>query len=77
MLPQSKKITFAITKDKTNLISGVPYHHRPLSCYINALVESGFAIDGLEEAWPTPAVQAMYEQEWENPRYCVFTCKKL
>jgi 2-polyprenyl-3-methyl-5-hydroxy-6-metoxy-1,4-benzoquinol methylase len=74
---QTKDISFSITKDKTNLITGVPYHHRPLSCYINALVRSGFAIDELEETWPTTAVQSMYGQEWENPRYCVFTCKKL
>jgi 2-polyprenyl-3-methyl-5-hydroxy-6-metoxy-1,4-benzoquinol methylase len=72
-----QEIAFTITKDQENQISGVPYHHRPLSIYVNTLVAAGFAIDGFEETWPSAEIQALYGKEWENPRYCLFACKKL
>ena len=72
-----KNIFFNITKDKANTISDVPYHHRPLSNYINTLVRTGFAIDGFDEIYPSDEIQEMYGSRWESPRYCIFTCKKL
>lgn len=72
-----QEIAFTITKDQENEISGVPYHHRPLSTYVNTLVSAGFAIDGFEEMCPSAEIQALYGKEWENPRYCLFVCKKL
>ncbi|WP_347990123.1 methyltransferase domain-containing protein [Methylomonas sp. AM2-LC] len=77
MTPMAKNVSFTITKDAENIISGVPYHHRPLSEYINKLVESGFAIDGFDETYPNEEIQEKYGTKWETPRYCVFTCKKL
>lgn len=77
MIPMTKNVSFTITNDSTNLISGVPYHHRPLSEYINSLVKSGFAIDGFDETYPDDEIQKKYGAKWKNPRYCVFTCKKL
>jgi SAM-dependent methyltransferase len=77
MVPMTKDVSFTITKDSKNIISGVPYHHRPLSEYINKLVESGFAIDGFDETYPDDDIQEKYGARWESPRYCVFTCKKL
>ena len=77
MQPQSKDISFAITKDPKNMISGVPYHHRPLSKYINSLVSAGFAIDGFDEVFPEQEIQAMYGEPWDNPRYCLFGCRRL
>ncbi|TKF22002.1 class I SAM-dependent methyltransferase [Vibrio kanaloae] len=77
MTPMTKNVSFTITKDSQNMISGVPYHHRPLSEYFNKLVESGFAIDGFDETYPEDDIQAKYGTKWESPRYCVFTCKKL
>jgi len=77
MVAATKNVTFTITKDSENAISGVPYHHRPLSTYINELVRSGFAIDGFDETYPDDEIQAMYGAKWDSPRYCVFTCKKL
>ncbi|WP_373388543.1 class I SAM-dependent methyltransferase [Pseudomonas alcaligenes] len=77
MTPASQEVTFTITKDSENPISGVPYHHRPLSTYINTLVEAGFAIDGFDETYPNDEIQKMYGERWKSPRYCVFTCKKL
>lgn len=77
MTPMSKNVSFTITKDSKNTISGVPYHHRPLSEYFNKLVDSGFAIDGFDETYPEDYIQLKYGAKWEFPRYCVFTCKKL
>ena len=77
MTPMTKNVSFTITKDSKNTISGVPYHHRPLSEYINKLVESGFAIDGFDETYPEEDIQIKYGAKWETPRYCVFTCRKL
>jgi 2-polyprenyl-3-methyl-5-hydroxy-6-metoxy-1,4-benzoquinol methylase len=76
MVPMTKNVSFTITKDSQNTISGVPYHHRPLSEYFNELLESGFAIDGFDETYPDDDIQEKYGAKWETPRYCVFTCKK-
>ncbi len=72
----TKNISFSITKDPDNKINEVPYHHRPLSKYINCLVESGFAIDGFDEIYPNKAIQDKYGAPWENPRYCLFMARK-
>lgn len=77
MTPMIKTVSFTITKDSKNTISGVLYHHRPLSEYINKLVESGFAIDGFDETYPEEDIQLKYGAKWESPRYCLFTCRKL
>jgi 2-polyprenyl-3-methyl-5-hydroxy-6-metoxy-1,4-benzoquinol methylase len=77
MTPMKKNISFTITKDSKNAISGVPYHHRPLSEYFNSLVKSGFAIDGFDETYPDDDIQEKYGARWETPRYCMFICKKL
>jgi hypothetical protein len=77
MTPISKDVSFSISNDKSNEITGVPYHHRPLSAYINTIVESGFAIDGFDEIFPEEQVQRLYPEFWEYPRYCLFSCRKL
>lgn len=77
MVSMEKNVSFTITKDSKNTISGVPYHHRPLSEYFNKLVGSGFSIDGFDETYPDEHIQEKYGAKWETPRYCMFTCKKL
>lgn len=77
MVAMKKNVSFTITKDPKNTISGVPYHHRPLSEYFNSLVKSGFAIDSFDEIYPDDDIQEKYGAGWKTPRYCVFTCKKL
>ncbi|MES9826600.1 MAG: class I SAM-dependent methyltransferase [Candidatus Thiodiazotropha endolucinida] len=77
MTSMSKEISFTITNDTKNIIEGVPYHHRPLSDYINSLVGSGFVVDGFLETYPEDDVQMLYGAMWEFPRYCAFVCKKL
>lgn len=52
MVPMKKNVSFTITKDLKNIISGVPYHHRPLSEYFNKLAEAGFVIDNFDETYP-------------------------
>lgn len=77
MTAMTKNVSFTITKDSENIISGVPYHHRPLSEYINDLVANGFSIDGFDEIYPNDDIQAKYGARWFTPRYCLFTCKKV
>lgn len=76
MISMTKNVSFTITRDSKNAISGVPYHHRPLSEYFNKLVESGFTIDAFDEIYPEENIQLKYGAKWESPRYCVFTCRK-
>ncbi len=76
MKPMVKNVSFNITKDSSNTIAGVPYHHRPLSSYINTLIEAGFALDRFDETYPNEEIQKKYGSLWENPRYCIFFCKK-
>lgn len=75
--PMKKTISFTITKDPTNPITDIPYHHRPLSIYINELLAVGLALDGFDEVYPGPGVEAQYGAPWLVPRYCVFVCRKL
>jgi SAM-dependent methyltransferase len=60
-----------ITKDPTNPIEGVPFYHRPLSRYIEALNKCGFALKSLDEIFPSKEIQAEYGSRWRFPRYCV------
>jgi len=75
--PIAKDIAFTITKDPDNAIFGVPYHHRPLSSYINSAIGAGFLISHFDEIMPTAEVQSKYGEPWKEPRYCIFTCTKL
>lgn len=71
--PMIKNVEFTITKDPSNKISGVPYHHRPLSAYINGAISAGFQMNYLEEIMPSAEIQAKYGTPWKEPRYCVFS----
>ena len=77
MKPTKKNISFKITKDQKNEISGVPYYHRPLSNYINSLVATGFKIESFDEIYPNEEIQMLYGAIWDYPRYCLFSCRKL
>ncbi|HKK44379.1 MAG TPA: hypothetical protein VJ964_02580, partial [Balneolaceae bacterium] len=77
MTSMSKEISFSITNDPNNLICGVPYHHRPLSIYINAIINAGFTMDGFYETYPNMEIQMKYGEPWNTPRYCTFFCKRL
>ena len=76
MTPIKKEISFKITKDAKNIISGVPYHHRPLSDYINSIINAGLIIDSFDEIFPEINTQLLYGSLWITPRYCMFTCRK-
>ena len=76
MSPLTKNISFKITKDELNEISGVPYHHRPLSTYINSITKAGITINSFDEIYPAAEIQKQYGSTWETPRYCMFTCSK-
>lgn len=75
MAPRTEEVSFTITKDSANPICGVPFHHRPLSVYVNTLIQSGFRLTQFEEVFPEDEIQEMYGAKWDSPRYCLFTCQ--
>lgn len=68
---QSKRISFSITLDPSQLIEGVPYHHRPLSKYVSCIADTGLCLTFFEEIYPGAEIQDLYGRPWENPRYLV------
>lgn len=74
--PLSKSVSFFITKDRNREISGVPYHHRPLSFYLNEIISSGLLIRHFDEVFPSKEIQEKYGEIWLSPRYCTFLCEK-
>jgi SAM-dependent methyltransferase len=74
MLPLGVEISFNISLDTENTISGVPYNHRPLSYYLNSIINAGFLIEEFIEVYPEYDIQKLYGTAWEKPRYCLFKC---
>lgn len=72
IIPMKKNITFSVTKDPDRPISGVPYNHRPLSCYFDSLRRHDMLVADFHEIIPEPTVQSLYGANWDTPRYCVF-----
>lgn len=70
-----QEISFSISKDPDNLITNVPYYHRPLSHYINTLSQNSLSLKFLNEIFPSEEIQMLYGALWEEPRYCIFICK--
>jgi SAM-dependent methyltransferase len=68
----TKTVSFAVTKDPNTKISGVPYTHRPLSCYFSVLKKCGLQVIDFVEMFPDPDIQLLYGMAWDFPRYCVF-----
>jgi SAM-dependent methyltransferase len=64
------KIT--ISKDARS-IENVPFHHRPLGRYVEALDKIRMALVRLDEIMPSKSVQALYgkEDHCPFPRFCV------
>jgi hypothetical protein len=69
MRDQEQTIEFAISLDPARKITGVPYHHRPLMRYVNALGDAGLCITRMDEVFPDQKIQALYGGSWEAPRY--------
>lgn len=72
----SKEVSFAITKAPEDMITGVPYYHRPLSRYFESLKRNGFCVTDWDEIFPPADIQRRYGQDWQVPRYCAFHCQK-
>ena len=64
-------ISFNISLDDQNEINSVPYVHRPLSFYINSLIDGGYKLEKITEIFPDIEIQKKYPCLWENPRYCI------
>ncbi|MCW8408912.1 class I SAM-dependent methyltransferase [Legionella sp. PATHC035] len=74
MREEFKNISFTITKDEKNLITNVPYNHRPISTYINTLTKNNLNLKKMKEIYPSQEIQMLYGALWKEPRYCLFVC---
>lgn len=75
MKPRAAHVNFSITLAPDQVIENVPYYHRPLSTYVNTLVDSGFLISRIDEIYPSTEIQELYVEEWQVPRYLVLRAK--
>jgi hypothetical protein len=73
----SADVTFSITLSPDQPIKDIPYHHRPLSTYVNTLAKSGFVVSGIDEIYPPTSIQELYGEPWRVPRYLVFRAKPI
>jgi SAM-dependent methyltransferase len=64
-------VSFSVTLDPSRRIEGVPYHHRPLMDYVNAVGACGMAVTEMQEVFPPRDIQALYGHEWMTPRYVI------
>lgn len=69
MSPTTRTVSFHITRDTERAITGVPYHHRPLTEYFAALSASGFVVSTFDEVIPSDDAIARYGSNWPEPRY--------
>lgn len=69
---QFTNATLTISLDRESKMPGIPFYHRPLSRYIDAIVAAGLEIHRLTEIFPSQEVQKLYPIRWARPRYCVF-----
>jgi len=68
---KSAEVSFSVTLDPHNAISGVPYHHRPLSKYFSHIASAGLCVTHMDEIFPPPETQQLYGSAWRDPRYLV------
>jgi SAM-dependent methyltransferase len=69
-----KTVSFTVTKDPQTRISGIPYHHRPISAYFSEMERQGLCVFDFHELYPSPELEREYGEKWGVPRYCVFHC---
>jgi SAM-dependent methyltransferase len=68
---RTEVVSFSVTLDQSHPISGVPYHHRPISTYVSSLSSAGLCVTSFDEIFPSASVQALYGKPWQSPRYLV------
>ena len=67
-------------RERTWFIGGVHRYHRMLSTILNGLIEAGFAIERIEESWPTEAWLRAHPQDAEElrrPMFLLVRARKL
>ena len=62
------KISFDVARVPTTHV------HRPLSQYINSLIEVGFRIEAVIEPFPPPDTDPEYLRTWHHPRFLAVRC---
>jgi SAM-dependent methyltransferase len=73
------KFTFAtltISKDRSERMTGLPFHHRPLSQYVDAIARLGLRICKFDEIYPSRKIQLLYPAPWKRPHFGVFQAIK-
>jgi 2-polyprenyl-3-methyl-5-hydroxy-6-metoxy-1,4-benzoquinol methylase/predicted NUDIX family phosphoesterase len=71
------KIPFTITKDRQPLPSLVPYFHRPLQEYAEAIHSAGLFIQVIFEPGPdTETITRYSKDDWVYPHFLMFVCRK-
>jgi SAM-dependent methyltransferase len=75
-LPSSHLIPFTVGLDQNPLPNHIPYYHRPLEIYSEALKEAGFATVSLREPFPSPELMKQYLRPWIYPGFILWLCRK-
>lgn len=52
------------------------HYHRPLSLYLNTLVENNFSIEQVIEPMPNESIEKLYPSKWKFPRFLAIKCRR-
>ena len=75
--PSKHYLKFTITNDSNPLPSPIPYYHRPIEFYFNALSDQKFLVKKILEPVPNEDHHKKYNISWVYPRYVIFNCQKI
>lgn len=68
-IPKKYYLDFRITNDQSPFPEKVPYIHRPISFYVNGLINAGFIIRKISEPIPDEKTMSLYKQAWKEPHF--------
>ena len=63
---------FKISLDVAETVT--THTHRPLSQYVNSLIEAGFLVEAIIEPFPPSDIDSTYLQKWKYPRFLAIRC---
>ena len=53
------------------------HFHRPLAFYMQALKQTGFTVDLIEEPFPSASVEHLFPEKWDFPRFLSLRARKI
>lgn len=65
---------FATSLEMTEFIT--THVHRPLAAYMEAVTQAGFVIDRMDEPLPNKAVEELFGERWEFPRFLALRARR-